>query len=397
MPNPSEAPRRPWAPGRFSFRGCLLATLVSAVALLVLPATGFAATFTVNTTADNPPTAGECSGAPADCSLRQAIDASNKTSTDDTITLPAGTYHLTIPGANETNDATGDLDVNKTAGTMTITGAGARTTTIDASGLGDRALQLVVGTLTLSGVTVTGGSAPSGQQGGGIANSGGTLTVSNSTIKGNTATSGADDGGGIASPGGNVTTLQSDTITGNTAGEYGGGVDLDSGKATIVNTTITGNTATSDGGGVDTDSSSAIQFTNDTIDANHSGGHGGGVWVTGSNLAFVNTIVADNTASVSGTSAKATTSTRAAPASPRRHRMATSTTTRSSGRSRTTEGRLTRWRCWMEVRPSTPAATRRARRPTSAASRVLSRRAARVISALTRRLHPLPRPKRRRT
>jgi hypothetical protein len=282
-----------------------------ALALLLVGAAGAqAATFTVNTTADNAPSPSECSGAAGDCSLRQAIDKSNGTTSDDTINLPAGHYTLTIKGANEDNDQTGDLDINKATGSVTIAGAGARTTTIDATGLGDRVLHVVAGTATISGVTITGGSAPSGgpyptEQGGGILNYG-TVTLIDSRLIGNSAPGSGGDGGGIANPSSTVATpgaksmtLLRDTITGNTSGEYGGGVDIDAGTASITNTTITNNIGPRDGGGVDIDTGGAVAFVNDTINGNHAdaaNAQGGGVWIEGSNVSFLNTIVANNTA-----------------------------------------------------------------------------------------------------
>ena len=53
--------------------------------------------------------------------------------TPNTITLPAGTYTLTIPGALEFGSAAGSLDVN--GGNLTIAGAGADATIIDANHL----------------------------------------------------------------------------------------------------------------------------------------------------------------------------------------------------------------------------------------------------------------------
>jgi hypothetical protein len=276
--------------------------LVLAVALLLVGAAGAqAATFTVNTTADHAPSGSECSGAAGDCSLRQAIDKSNGTTTSDTINVPAGHYTLTIAGSGENNDQTGDLDINKATGSVTITGAGARSTTIDAAGLGDRVLQVFAGTATVSGFTITGGSTPSGEQGGGIVNDA-TVTVTNSTFTGNTATGSSNgDGGGIANPDATSMTLVGDTFTNNTAGEFGGGVDIDSGTASITNTTIVGNVGPGDGGGLDIDTGAAVSFVNDTITNNTAAsGNGGGVWVEGSNVSFLNTIVANNTGSTSG-------------------------------------------------------------------------------------------------
>ncbi|MCS6909343.1 MAG: CSLREA domain-containing protein, partial [Anaerolineales bacterium] len=91
------------------------------VAPAVRPA--YAASITVNTTDDELNNDG-------DCSLREAIQAANTNtavsgctagSGDDTITVPAGTYTLTIPGNNEDNGQTGDLDITSN---ITIIGAG---------------------------------------------------------------------------------------------------------------------------------------------------------------------------------------------------------------------------------------------------------------------------------
>jgi hypothetical protein len=277
-------------------RGALLGVLSAAI-LLLGAAAASAATFTVNTTADNAPNSSECSGAPGDCGLRQAIDKANNTAGDDTVILPAGHYTLTIAGTDEDSDQTGDLDILDN-GALTLTGAGARTTTIDANQI-DRVLHVVGGaTANMSGVTITGGAASSGQ-GGGIDNQG-NLTLTDSTVAGNATTS-ADEGGGIGNPGTGQLTLTRDTISDNTAGEHGGGVDIDSGTATITDTTITGNTTNDgDGGGVDIDTDATVQFTNDTIASNMAANAGGGVWIEGSNVQFANTIVANNTAVSSG-------------------------------------------------------------------------------------------------
>jgi hypothetical protein len=265
-----------------------------AVALLLVSAAGAqAATFTVNTTADNAATGGECSGSPNDCSLRQAIDEVNGTSTDDTIVLPAGHYTLTIPGSNS-NDDQGDLNINKSSGTVIIDGAGARSTTIDATGLGDRVLSLDTGTATISGVTITGGAAPQGNEGGGIQNFG-TLTLTDSTVSGNAT---ASAGGGIANPDDTSMTLIGDTIANNQSSLGGGGVDIDAGTASITNTTIANNAVTNGGGGgVETETQGTVQFTNDTISGNAaSNSDGGGVAADGPDTRFVNTIVAGNSA-----------------------------------------------------------------------------------------------------
>ena len=111
------------------------------------------------------------------CTLRAAIQAADNvagTSGDldgkSTITLPAGTFKLTIPpgsGVNTDDPATGDLDIDHLNGApaaplVTITGAGADSTFIDANSI-DRAFTIQFpSSLSISGVTIEGG-APSSQ------------------------------------------------------------------------------------------------------------------------------------------------------------------------------------------------------------------------------------------
>ena len=103
------------------------------------------------------------------CTLREAIQAANTDaavdncsagSGADIIMLPAGVYTLTLPGNEENNNATGDLDVTSP---LTIIGAGADQTTINANGL-DRIFDLHSGasTVVISGVTIMGGNASTG-------------------------------------------------------------------------------------------------------------------------------------------------------------------------------------------------------------------------------------------
>jgi hypothetical protein len=93
-------------------------------------------TFKVNTTLDtvamNLQTGKDATG---HISLRSAIEAANARPNADTITLPAGTFKLTIAGPNKNNAATGDLDIN---GKLTIKGKGAGATIVDANRI-DRA------------------------------------------------------------------------------------------------------------------------------------------------------------------------------------------------------------------------------------------------------------------
>jgi len=101
------------------------------------------------------------------------------------------TFFLTIPGADETNSRTGDLDIIESRVTiMPIRGMA----TINASGLGDRVFRVFPrAQLTLQNLTITGGKAPSGyevetrgESAGAIFNSG-YLFMWNCRILGNSA------------------------------------------------------------------------------------------------------------------------------------------------------------------------------------------------------------------
>jgi CSLREA domain-containing protein len=269
-------------------------SLVVAVVLLVALAfasprsTTGAGPFVVTKTADTAD--GTCSV--TDCSLREAIIAAN--AAPGVITLPAGTYTLTIAGKNEDAAATGDLDITGGLG-LNINGDGAATTIIDGGGL-DRVFHIRSGIVGISGVTIRNGS---GTYGAGIYNLG-TLNLTDSTVSGNIATS--NNGGGIYNN--QILTVTSSTISGNIAGAHGGGIyNSNSTTLTVTNSTISGNTAsgTSQGGGIY--NNGPLTVTSSTISGNTAGGNGGGIIVGtagGSHLNLKNTIVAGNTGPVTG-------------------------------------------------------------------------------------------------
>jgi hypothetical protein len=88
-------------------------------------------------------------------SLREAVIQANATSGANTIVVPAGTYTLTRVGAGEDAALTGDLVLTSH---VTIQGAGAGATVVDAAGI-DRVFQVLAdGNATLSGMTIRGGS-----------------------------------------------------------------------------------------------------------------------------------------------------------------------------------------------------------------------------------------------
>ena len=123
--------------------------------------------------------------------------------------LGAATYTLTIGGAGENLNQTGDLDAG--TGALTIRGDQRRRPGRDhdrRGGLGDRILEFAgPSSFAISGVTLTGGHLPTGapfpnNNGGAIrAVATGTLTIVNSVVTGNHAADGAA-GTGIAGQGG---------------------------------------------------------------------------------------------------------------------------------------------------------------------------------------------------
>ena len=271
-----------------------------------------AATFTVTRFDDPPP--GSC--AQGDCSLREAIIAANG-SPGSTIVLSAGTYTLTIPGADNaiTNEAIGDLDIRVAT---SIVGVGANITIVQAGTtpfmgihrvFDNHSLENVYianmtirngndveagsggcirngGVLTLEAVIVTGCESHVGA--GGIA-SYHRLTVLHSTITGNRATSstgGHVNGGSIA--GGPHPTLPDSTvnifnsvISNNTASSAGnvdlaalGGGFANTATMNVSNSIIAGNTALNCGGGIST---GTMTIANSTISDNKARFDVGGV------------------------------------------------------------------------------------------------------------------------
>jgi hypothetical protein len=314
------------------------------------------AVFTV-TRFDDPAPSGCLAG---DCSLREAIIDANNNAGHDSISLPAGTFTLTRPGADDVS-LLGDLDITDP---LTITGAGSARSTIEANGTvtGDRALH-VVGNLTvdLVGFTVRGGdtqpanvggglyapaiatltiedvvfTANKGDEGGGIwAGGASTLNLIDSEVIGNEATNVVNpQGGGIGAHGkvliqrstiadnralngggiNHTVTLPAHTlviidsvISGNRASDdaetqgTGGGVRTNA-VTVIESSSITDNTAGLDGGGLWHIGDNTVDITDSTIESNDTGQFGGGVWLAGTGMFTLSgSTVADNTAGNDG-------------------------------------------------------------------------------------------------
>jgi hypothetical protein len=119
------------------------------------------------------------------------------------------------------------------------------------------------GSLTLNGITVSGGRA---SEGGGIRNEG-TLTLNATTVSGNRADL---YGGGVRNQG--TMRMQRGAVRDNTAGQWGGGVSNAGGDATFNAASIIGNESGSDSGGIDNAGlgarSSALRLNTTTVSGN---------------------------------------------------------------------------------------------------------------------------------
>lgn len=256
-----------------------------------------ATTWNVTSTADGPAAGGNCPSA-SNCSLRDAIADAHD---GDTISVPAG--HITL------NQGALQIDAS-----ITITGAGAGSTTID----GDNASRVisVIGpppafaesdaTLTLQDLTVTGGSvtrpsAGSDAGGAGIqVNSSGGLILNGVTVTDNTfnATASTTSSSGYDIGGAGVMSLSTVDIVDSTISHNvltlanaqsqsgGGGLLVTEGEAILAGTTISDNTA---------------NITEGTNDIGDNGGGGAFIANGVGDLIIEHSTIAGNALSLQGT------------------------------------------------------------------------------------------------
>lgn len=269
---------------------------------------------------------GVCETATGGCSLRAAVQESNATlllttnplTHTNVIILPPGHYKFIEPPLIPTvvAEGTSDAGMLSVLGSTNIRGAGARKTILDGNGI-DRVFGVGPNAiLTISDLTVTGGSAS------GIFNQG-QLTVTRCTITRNTS----GYGGGIFNTPSSSAIIDSSTISHNTAESEGGGIRFDA-AGLVINSTISNNRILEDccsdstgdggtqgeGGGIDARGGGPVTIINSTIVNNHAviGGGGvniatsyqgdpGGVFdaigseVFGRPIELINTIIAGNT------------------------------------------------------------------------------------------------------
>lgn len=277
-------------PARLLHRLVLLARIAVVLTLTPLvasplPAQAASLSFAVTSTTDAPdanPGDGLCASiAGGACTLRAAIQEANAPVSGGviTITLPAGTYPLTLGALNM-------------AQAIHISGAGSTLTTVTAHNLSTVFTVATTARVSLEAVTVAAGNAGSGA-GGGISNAG-VLVLGDSVVSGSTAAS----GGGIQNSG--TLGLENSTVTGNTAQGPGGGI-LNQGILAISNTVILNNVTTGDsGGGIYNAGSAQARVIRSTISNNTAGHYYGGGIHNSSAMTVIGSIIDNNVATGNG-------------------------------------------------------------------------------------------------
>ena len=277
--------------------------------VLVLAPAAQAVQFDV-TRFDDPPTTGCNSG--VDCSLREAVEDANATAVGDVVNVPA-------PPAGQTYELFGQISILED---LTITGAGATTTTVRQDGFG-RVFEIgdfgqAAPEVEINNLTITGGQD---SPGGGIQVVQGQLVLRRSVVTGNVAAGeGAGFGGGLAVRPAGTATIDETTFSNNSAtgtfseGGQGGAIWSDSpatlaiSKSTIGPGNSAGGTPNVSGpaaGGGLSVQAGALSLLNVTVSGNAvtngENGLGGGIFVDGGVTATVDSsTIAENTVAGNG-------------------------------------------------------------------------------------------------
>jgi hypothetical protein len=256
-----------------------LATLsLSLLAFLFVFSTQvFAVPFTVNQSGD----AGDLT-CDATCTLRDAVDDANAAVSDDTISFDAGVTNIVLVNSEI---------VISNNGALTINGPGANVLTIDGGAGTNRIFFSNGATVTISGVTLTGGNGTgiNSGAGGAIRADGGTLVLNGVHV---TANSSAGGGGGVIFVDAANNQILDSTFSANTAGDCGGFFNVRS-TLTVTNSTVSGNSATGLGGGI-CSNTGGTTLQSVTITGNSAGIGGGGMYQFDGTVSLGNTIVASN-------------------------------------------------------------------------------------------------------
>lgn len=269
----------------------------------------YAITYTVNSTldeVDTEPGDRVCLTNSGTCTLRAAVMEANASRGPDTVSLPSGTYPLTISATgDESLDRIGDLDITQP---LAIIGNAANRPVIQALSTGSRVIDdhtSVTGSVVhLQDLEITGGSTSSA--GGGLYGRQ-VLRLTNVKVWGNRS---SNCGGGISSAGALI--MVGSEVSDNEA-RCGGGISM-SGETTIATSSIFGNRAVVDdpesitlaeGGGLSI-SGDTVTITNSAIFDNRvettlGQAYGGGIsYSTTNTLTVTNSTLSGNEVKSSG-------------------------------------------------------------------------------------------------
>ncbi len=239
---------------------------------------------------------------PADgvLSLREAINAANASPGLDYIILPnlltgvENIYRITMPGAGENNNATGDFDIR---GDVTIIGQGAGSTIIDAGGM-DRIFHIVDtannANVSLGNLKLRNGDA---DDGGAILSEDrdGSLALNQVVFENNNA----DFLGGAILNAGQLDISDSQFLN-NHAGFQGGALYQYQGVATVSRTIFAENTSDGRAGAVYVGTGSTFNVSQSLFNNNDSGSRGGAIYSEGTVSSSNSTYSANHSASRGG-------------------------------------------------------------------------------------------------
>ncbi|WP_353570403.1 CSLREA domain-containing protein [Candidatus Albibeggiatoa sp. nov. BB20] len=265
-------------PSRFYQLPILALIFFIAFVGMTLPLTTWA-TITVSITTDEDTSNGDCSLREAIQSIEDSADYNGCTyDADNTISLAAGTYQLTV-GPSITIDLA-----------MTIEGADEATTIIERTTSHQVLIVDSAAVTTIKNITLKDGK--SGTGGNVFVKSGSRLDLEDVTLTGGTSTA---NGGGLLNYG--TTNLLRVTVDGNeTTGTSGsGGGVYNAGNLTLDTTTISNNTTERKGGGIFNASAAVLIIqTNSSVEDNSSTLCGAGILTKGNNVTITSSTLQNN-------------------------------------------------------------------------------------------------------
>jgi hypothetical protein len=231
--------------------------IVAALAISLLMATpALGATYTVTGFGDSPDPPSACQAIQPElyqCDLlRRAVLEANASPATDVIVLAGGTYTLTADQLALSQD-------------VAITGAGARSTVVQAAP-SSRVFELTgTANVQLTNLTIQGGAPVTGEGGNVLVGAGTTLSL----VLARVTAGNASNGGGIANAG--TVSIQNSLVDTNRAISGGGGIyNVGSSAAAdliVIASTIASNTANEQGGGIlsSGNTSNSVQLLGSTV------------------------------------------------------------------------------------------------------------------------------------